>query len=383
MQKDILFFSNTIAPYNIPYFNGLADSRHGKLLFFFDMASEQNRSWQIDADQIRFDYIICDSLRIEKASQGINQTKVFRNLYFPFYIFREVRKRQPKIIISIEYGLRTIFSLLAAKFHRSQLVIVSDVTSQTESGIALWKKVLRKWMTRQAAGFIARSRHAADYIYSLGAKSEKVAVAPYATLPLSQAANSSTRFVHGKPETSPKFLLLYCGQIIHRKGIDLLVKAVEALPDNYRCQLKVIVAGGTEAQLEVCAPGFNRELFQALGFCSPEDLNNLYRQSDCMVLPSRHDTWALVVNEAMAAGCPVLVSKYAGAAEELVIHEQTGLVFDPLNAADFQEKLIFAMSHPDALRQYRIQAYKLLEQFSFARAVENTGQLLVDLTYAK
>ncbi len=65
------------------------------------------------------------------------------------------------------------------------------------------------------------------------------------------------------------------------------------------------------------------------GLQSSAQLLPLYAFASCFVLPSKREPWGLVVNEAMAAGVPVLVSSHCGCAPDLVQHGNTGWVFDP------------------------------------------------------
>ena len=52
-----------------------------------------------------------------------------------------------------------------------------------------------------------------------------------------------------------------------------------------------------------------------------------YHAADVMVLPSEYEPWALVVNEAMAAGCPVVASDVVGAAWDMVADGVCGRLF--------------------------------------------------------
>ena len=70
-----------------------------------------------------------------------------------------------------------------------------------------------------------------------------------------------------------------------------------------------------------------------LGHVQPEALAAEYEEADALVLPSIHDPWGLVVNEAMAAGLPVVVSSAAGAADDLVTDGWNGFVVPPFDAA--------------------------------------------------
>ncbi|SFV34586.1 glycosyltransferase family 4 protein [Hyphomicrobium facile] len=71
-----------------------------------------------------------------------------------------------------------------------------------------------------------------------------------------------------------------------------------------------------------------------LGQKSYGDLPGAYARAGAFVLASTVDEWGLVVNEAMAAGLPVLVSKGAGCHRDLVDSGVNGFVFDPMNVGE-------------------------------------------------
>src|SRR6266404_1499463 len=54
------------------------------------------------------------------------------------------------------------------------------------------------------------------------------------------------------------------------------------------------------------------------GFQSPENLPAYFAQADVFVLPSRHDGWGVVVNQALAAGLPIIASDAVGAGLDYV-----------------------------------------------------------------
>ena len=70
-----------------------------------------------------------------------------------------------------------------------------------------------------------------------------------------------------------------------------------------------------------------------IGRASYDELPALYASAGAFVFPSLAETWGLVINEAMAAGLPVLVSKGVGCHPDLVQDGVNGRVFDPFNTA--------------------------------------------------
>jgi glycosyltransferase involved in cell wall biosynthesis len=75
--------------------------------------------------------------------------------------------------------------------------------------------------------------------------------------------------------------------------------------------------------------------------CTQEEACAYYALANCLILPSFfRETWGLVVNEAMACGLPVLVSKECGCAESLVREGWNGWTFDPHNRAEMAAALL-------------------------------------------
>ena len=63
-----------------------------------------------------------------------------------------------------------------------------------------------------------------------------------------------------------------------------------------------------------------------LGRLAGSEVWDAYLASDIVVVPSRYEPWGLVVNEAMACGRPVVATDRVGCVDNLVVHEETGLV---------------------------------------------------------
>ena len=76
---------------------------------------------------------------------------------------------------------------------------------------------------------------------------------------------------------------------------------------------------------------------------SPEEIPQLFAASDVLVFPTLRDCWGMVVNEALAAGIPVLGSRYAGAAEELIRDDELGRLIDPLAPDSLDAALMAAV----------------------------------------
>jgi glycosyltransferase involved in cell wall biosynthesis len=130
-----------------------------------------------------------------------------------------------------------------------------------------------------------------------------------------------TAFVAARRCVKPRVpvTFLFCGQMIERKGVDLLLLAFDRLITKGIEARLVLV--GREADLQkflaMVGPA-TRSKVRYEGFQAPEHLPEHFSRSDVFVLPSRHDGWGVVINQAMAAGLPIITSNAVGAGLDLV-----------------------------------------------------------------
>jgi glycosyltransferase involved in cell wall biosynthesis len=117
-----------------------------------------------------------------------------------------------------------------------------------------------------------------------------------------------------------------------------------------------------------------------LGFVNQLHLPPVYCASDLLVLPSLHEAFGFVVNEAMLCGCPVAVSDRVGAKYDLVRQGETGCIFPAGDVDALAAVLRDVLSNPDKRKQMGAAARKRMETWSprqfvdaLAEAVELAG----------
>jgi glycosyltransferase involved in cell wall biosynthesis len=132
--------------------------------------------------------------------------------------------------------------------------------------------------------------------------------------------------VKRRRDPAAPLIFLFCGQMIARKGVDLLLAAFDRLvATGANVQLLLV---GREADLPRFMQALSaaaRERIRYEGFQAPESLPEYFGRSDVFVLPSRHDGWGVVVNQALAAGLPVITSNEVGAGLDLVENGVNGM----------------------------------------------------------
>jgi glycosyltransferase involved in cell wall biosynthesis len=120
--------------------------------------------------------------------------------------------------------------------------------------------------------------------------------------------------------------VLFSGQLIERKGVDVLISAFAQISHRIpKLRLQLLGTGPALLSLTKSVPLQLRDRIQFLGFQQPNAMPKIFAAADAFVLPSRHDGWGVVVNEALGAGLPIVVSDRVGA-RELVKHGCNGLI---------------------------------------------------------
>lgn len=129
---------------------------------------------------------------------------------------------------------------------------------------------------------------------------------------------------------------IFVGQLIHRKGINLLVEAFKRLHyvDN-EWRLTIVGSGPLKGTLQDI-PGVN-----VIEFKQPSEVAHLMRQARFFVLPSFEEHWGLVVHEAALSGCAIITSDAVAAHEDLV-DNRNGIVFKSGSLTSLFEALTVA-----------------------------------------
>ena len=126
-------------------------------------------------------------------------------------------------------------------------------------------------------------------------------------------------------------VILFASKLQQRKHADHLLEAYSRfIADTQPAQrpyLVVVGDGEQRAQLEAQAQNLRLEDVRFAGFRNQSELPRFFQLADVFVLPSRHEPWGLIVNEAMASGCPVIVSTDVGCHADLITDGIEGCVF--------------------------------------------------------
>lgn len=178
------------------------------------------------------------------------------------------------------------------------------------------------------------------------------------------------------PGLAPHELLVgFAGDIrTARKGIDTVIRAMARLRG---APVRLVVAGATAESpypAMVAQLGLGEQV-RFLGY--RRDLSRLFGGLDCLAFPTRYETFGLVVTEAAAAGCPLLISgpAYCGAAGLFPDGQAALWLADPADDADLARKLEYLRTEPGLRRSLGTAAVRAAAAWSW----EQMGRAYAEL----
>ena len=179
-------------------------------------------------------------------------------------------------------------------------------------------------------------------------------------------------------------IILFASKLQTRKHADHLLEAYARLCASSPTAVPylLIVGDGEErASLEARARELALEGVRFLGFRNQSELPGLFALADVFVLPSRHEPWGLIVNEAMAAGCAVIVSDEVGAHSDLVTDGIEGFVFPVGDIDALTSALARAVSTPEQAQRMGQAATARVTSWDFEADVRGLRQALAAVTH--
>lgn len=157
---------------------------------------------------------------------------------------------------------------------------------------------------------------------------------------------------------------LFVGRYIRRKGLDLLVDAYARYREQVEDPWRLVCAGSGEQEALIDGqPGIENR-----GFVQPHALPDLMGRAGTFVLPSREEPWGVVVEEAAAAGLPLICSEACGSAVHLLRDRYNGYLVQSESADHLARCMRIMAALPDKKRQQMsARSHELSKQYTPAR----------------
>ncbi len=175
----------------------------------------------------------------------------------------------------------------------------------------------------------------------------------------------------------PKFLnpcpvktydILFVGRLTKQKGVEILLKAVKVLKDEYGRNLKIAIVGDGELKEQLnnltVELGVNREV-KFLGV--RKDVKELMVSSKIFVLPSRWEGFGIVIIEAMSNMLPIIATSVGGI-PEIIENGKDGILVPPENPKALARAISNLLENEELREKLSKAAYKKVkEEFSIKK----------------
>jgi glycosyltransferase involved in cell wall biosynthesis len=321
-----------------------------------------------------WDMTLPDSLHVTHfgAPDDSPKTPTFRH---PIYEWRKGGRlidylKAHNIRAVILFGYRYISYLRTIRYcHRAGIPLFVNNDSNIHNDrrmppVKRWLKTrMYHWWLQRVSGVMSMGEFGDQFFIHYGADPRRLYRVPcvpdydaFATVDPKRLERFRQKF---GLSTERKYLI-YSGRLAAIKRVDLLIDAFAAIAaERPNWDLLVAGDGPLAAELRERVPESLQKRVIWAGFLEQDDLKAAYHASDVLVLPSDFEPWAVVVQEAMAAGLVVVSSDIVGAAHELVEDKQSGRIFAAGGLAALVQA-IDDVTRPDATRAYKAASREAL-----------------------
>lgn len=332
-MKKLLIFHPIIAPYRIDLFNSLAKLYHTQVCLFWRNLKDQTFDYSKIEEQFNFkpSYIVKEEMGFFK---------------WMIAIWSKLNSSHSDIVLGSEFGISTIVIILhkfVTRSHYKIVVINDDSYDMLVNNNQFTKR--HAWAVKAMIPFVddvinVEPRVAAynQEKYQKGIYFPIICDDVIAKKRLERVLPISHNYVKNY-QLEGKKVLLFVGRLVALKNVEFALRAfIKANLDN---TIFVIVGDGPEKEkLEKIAAGNPAVIFT--GRIEGDELYAWYNVGQVFTLPSYKEAFGAVTNEALVAGCKVLISKDAGS-NCLVRDGKNGYIIDSHHEANFIEKLKLAI----------------------------------------
>lgn len=354
------------APYREPVFAELAKRPGIELRVFHASTGHADLGWQSsNASKRDYDHVFLENYMPERG----------RRLpavgYLSLGLPAELRSFAPDYLIV--YGYNQLSQWLAFRYALSEGVpfaLRSDSNVHLDRSQSIQSSIRRRLLhqlVRKAHAVLPVGSANRAYWETYGAQPSQVFMAPYA---IDNAKVGRLIGDRTASATDAPLRLLYIGRLLPRKGVDLLIQAFNQLVDQTSATLTVIGDGPERARLESMQSPAARTQTQWRGKLPNEQAIAAMRDADLFVLPSRYEPWGLVVNEAMAAGLPVVAHRQVGAAIDLMEDSVHGWLLEELTTDALLESFRQAAADREHLHMMGAMARARVQAWSISATVD-------------
>jgi glycosyltransferase involved in cell wall biosynthesis len=304
-------------------------------------------------------------------------------------IIRYLRENDAHAVIFTGYRYISYLRVMDYCYrHHIPFFLRSDSNIRSEPELSFIQRIVKSriyaWWMKRAAGIMSMGQFGDEFFLKYGADPKRLYRVPYWP-DFNVFANVDSaaleRFQQKYRLNRSRRHLMYSGRLVPDKRVDLLIDAFAAIAsERPDWDLLLVGDGALAEELRRRVPEALRPRVVWTGFIDGDDIVPAYHSAEVLVLASDQEPWALVIQEAMAAGMTVVASDVVGAARELLTDGISGRVFAKGDCNALKRALL-DITRPDRIDAYKQQAKTaLLEYRQRVNPVAEIRRAMVDVS---
>lgn len=279
-------------------------------------------------------------------------------------LIRKLNQIQPNTLVIAGYSSPAMLSaLLWCLWHRKPAILLSE-SKEDDTTRSWWWETFKRWILKGYTAALVGGEPHKRYLMKLGMSPKAI------FLGYDVVGNESLHPDKIKcfPNLLSKPYFLSINRFIPKKNLFFLLTSYSAYRQAAGANAWDLVLcgdGQLRPQIEQHITNLNlQDSVHLPGFLQQDELLPYFAHANCFIHASIQEQWGLVVNEAMAAGLPVLVSNHCGCFEDLVIEGVNGFGFDPENPQQLTDLMLKMSSREIELKVMGNAALEHIQKFS-------------------
>lgn len=346
----VAIVTNIPAPYRIPIYDLLATKDGLELCVFYFAGREPDREW--DIAQGKFSQVFLDEKYI---------TVNGRFIHFNPDIWKKLKAFNPDVVVTTGFNPSHLIAFIFAKLNGARHICMTDGTLASEKKLSFAHRLVRHFVFGKSTAFVGASDGSFALFQSYGISSKS-------TFKSHLCANNAAFF--SSPSVEKRYDFIFCGRFVAIKNPLFAIEMGQQVSQRLGRQVSMLFVGSGDmetAMRTASAASAQDVLCEFSGFARQDELPGLYGSARILLFPTLWDPWGVVVNEACAAGLPVLVSEHAGSANELVRNGENGYVL-PLQIETWADAAVRLLSDEHLYRAMSARSIELVQEYSYENA---------------
>jgi len=166
--------------------------------------------------------------------------------------------------------------------------------------------------------------------------------------------------------------ILFVGRLIHRKGVDLLIKAFSKLPQSFKRKYQLWVAGDgpQKEKLQQLAAELKVEKnIKIMGRKNKQEVKKMFQQAKLFVLPSYNEGMSNALLQALASGLPVIFTNTGGSTE--LVDKSNGITINKGSIEELVTAMEQILGSEDRQKSMGIASRQRSEKMSWKKVAQS------------